>query len=202
LYVQAPADQSIGHVSAALRKLVDRLVKKHIFRPEASSNDKDLNEDGFRPLKLTFQSLETEGDNNSILSTVGFLENDAKDDHSVPTSTTSKLRFTNFLQDLQSAVAAQGWKTAFPPDPSSDKNDDSFRPRVSFMELPTSFDENISRYKSTDKVLTEEEMEFLTSAQGGNGISPIFWCQWWDDVFARMFVCVKFVSTHETTWVV
>jgi hypothetical protein len=185
LYVQASEDQSIGHVSAALGKLVDRLVKKHIFRPEANSNGKDLNEDGFRPVTMTFQSLEIEGDNNSILSTVGFLENDAKDDESVPVSTTSKLRFTNFLQDLQSAVAAQGWKMAFPPDPSSDKNDVGFRPRISFMELPASFDENISRYKSTDKVLTEEEMEFLTSAQGGNGISPIFWCQWWDDVFAR-----------------
>jgi hypothetical protein len=73
LYVQASADQSIGHVFAALGKLVDRLVKKHIFRPEASSNDKDLNEDGFRPVTMTFQSLEIEGDNNSILSTVGFM---------------------------------------------------------------------------------------------------------------------------------
>jgi hypothetical protein len=186
LYIQATTEKSMSHVTTALGKLVDRLVQKHIFRAESNSYDnKDLNVEGFRPVTMTFQSLEIEGENNSILSTVGFLENDAKDDERVPESTTSVTRFTNFMQELQSAVVAQGWKMALPPDPDNGKNHDVFRPRISFMELPTSFDENISLYKSIDKKLTEEEMEFLTSAQGGNGISPIFWCQWWDDVFAR-----------------
>lgn len=53
------------------------------------------------------------------------------------------------------------------------------------MELPKSFDDNISRFKDTDTEITEEDMKFLRAEEGGNGISPIFWCNWWDDVFAR-----------------
>ncbi|KAG7374339.1 hypothetical protein IV203_013434 [Nitzschia inconspicua] len=187
LYIQAGAGgpSSSGRVTMALGKLVDRLVQKHIFQVESNPDDKNLNMEGYRPLTMTFKTLEIEGDNNSILSTVGFLENDAEDDDQILESTTSFARFTNFMQDLQSAIAAQGWKMAFPPDPNNDKAKNDFRPRIAFMELPTSFDDNISRFKSSEEKLTDEEMAFLSSSQGGNGISPIFWCQWWDDVFAR-----------------
>ncbi|KAL3918181.1 MAG: hypothetical protein SGILL_004359 [Bacillariaceae sp.] len=189
LYIQA-AGQNAERVTSKLAKLVEMLVKRHIFRTAESDDpgEKDrLNAEGYRPVTMSFQSLEVEGDNNSILSTVGVLENDAENDECIPKEVTSANRFDNFMRDLQSAVASQGWKMAFPPDPNSGDDDanESFRPRVSFMELPAKFDENISYFKSEDTELTEEDMKFLTSEEGGNGISPIFWCQWWDDVFAR-----------------
>ncbi|KAL3921201.1 MAG: hypothetical protein SGILL_002869, partial [Bacillariaceae sp.] len=186
LYIQATEQNSV-RVTAALGKLVTRLVKKHIFQ-RGEINDpgqKDrLNSEGYLPVTMSFQSLEIEGDNNSILNTVGTLENEAENNETIPKSITSASRFKSFMQDLQAAVAAQGWKMTLPPDPNN-TNNELFRPRVSFMELPVSFDENLSYYKSQDKELTEDDMEFLTSKNGGNGISPIFWCQWWEDVFAK-----------------
>jgi hypothetical protein len=186
LYIQA-TDENPLRVTAALGRLVTRLVKKHIFKRVATVDQegKDrLNAQGYRPVTMTFQSLEIEGDNNSILSTVGVLENDTETDESVPHSITSANRFDSFMQDLQSAVALQGWKMTLPPDPNGDQTV-GFRPRVSFMELPLTFDAKISHYKSKDTELTDEDMQFLTSKEGGNGISPIFWCQWWNDVFAK-----------------
>jgi hypothetical protein len=220
LYVKAPDSnlndnpQNSASVTGALAGTVKRLVNKHIYGTatkkiaddnnddvESTEEDTSLNADGYRPLTMTFQSLEIDGDNNNILNTVGSFcevedddtdedgENENEDDEEKGPNYNER-RFENFIRDLQSAIAAQGWKMAFPPDPSRAKNEQadsaaSFRPRVAFMELPKSFDENISRFKDPDTEITEEDMKFLKAEEGGNGISPIFWCNWWDDVFAR-----------------
>lgn len=221
LYVKAP-DSNINDnprnsasVTTALAGTVKRLVNKHIYKTAekkiSDDNDNDiegnennsLNAEGYSPLTMTFQSLEIDGDNNSILNTVGSFcscddedmdgdgdgENQNEKDEQKQINFNER-RFENFIRDLQSAIATQGWKMAFPPDLNRAENevtDDTrlFRPRVAFMELPKSFDENISRFKSKDTELQEEDMKFLRSEEGGNGISPIFWCNWWDDVFAR-----------------
>jgi len=213
LYIKAPDarakdnPQNSASVSGSLARTIKRLVKKHIYGPVTKETGDDgddedaLNAEGYRPLTMTFQSLEIDGDNNSILNTVGtFCDvdddddnteyDDGNDDKADEIPNYNEKRFNNFMSDLQSAVAAQGWKMAFSPDPNKDEyvqedSTQSFRPRVAFMELPKSFDENISRFKSSDMELTEENMKFLTSEEGGNGISPIFWSNWWGDVFAR-----------------
>jgi len=202
LYIQVPGasqnenSQISASVTCALARTVQRLVKKHIFgagstrsidgvQNTKSSDEGMYNAEGYRPLSMTFHSLEIDGKNNNILNTVGtFSEGDHLDEKDY-----NENRFENLMQDLQSVIASQGWKMAFPPDPKrsdSEKNGiKSFRPRISFMELPASFDENISRFKKDDTEIMEEDMKFLTAEEGGNGISPIFWCNWWDDVFAR-----------------
>jgi len=215
LYIKVPdldvGDNQRNSASAtmALAGTVKRLVKKHISgkaqKEIATETDDDtesnerssLNAQGYNPLSMTFQSLEIDGDNNNILNTVGsFCSCDYDEDEVDGREKEEKIlnfnerRFENFLRDLQSAIAAQGWKMAFPPDPNRDENEQSdgalsFRPRVAFMELPKSFDENISRFKTGDTEIEEGNVKFLTAEEGGNGISPIFWCNWWEDVFAR-----------------
>ncbi len=170
LYVNAVGARS-AQATQVLAETVQALVQKHIYDDESKGDDEDvLNGDGYRPLTMTFQSLEIDGSNNNVLNTVGFAGDDG----------TTKLQ--TFVQHLKTAVEQQGWQTSFPPDPAGNGQ---FRPRIPFMELPKSFDENLSRLKEEGFEIQEEDYEFLTSSEGGNGISPIFWCQWWDDVFGR-----------------
>ena len=170
-----------------------------------------VNDDGYLPLSLTFKSLEIDGINNNILQTVGVIQeadsdyddnenedgDDAgdKDEDDGVFGTRSlyrrRSRLHDLVSELDSTLSAMGFKTALPPDPQSqelmtEKNDGHFfRPRVAFMELPAAVDEKLTLYKSPDMEIKEEEMKFLTPEEGGNGISPIFFCRWWDDVFAR-----------------
>eukprot|EP00531_Pseudo-nitzschia_arenysensis_P006172 CAMPEP_0116136500 /NCGR_PEP_ID=MMETSP0329-20121206/11755_1 /TAXON_ID=697910 /ORGANISM="Pseudo-nitzschia arenysensis, Strain B593" /LENGTH=848 /DNA_ID=CAMNT_0003631367 /DNA_START=105 /DNA_END=2651 /DNA_ORIENTATION=- len=220
LYIKAPDSnlndnpQNSASVTTALAGTIRRLVKKHIYGTSsqqkivedntdesANTDNESLNAAGFRPLTMTFQSLEIDGDNHNILNTVGSFcacdedeinqdeeEEEEPEEGTIPNF--NERRFENFMRDLQSAISAQGWQMAFPPDPNKAENEAadsalSFRPRVAFMELPKSFDENLSRFKNQDEEITEEDMKFLRAEEGGNGISPIFWCNWWDDVFAR-----------------
>ncbi|VEU43374.1 unnamed protein product [Pseudo-nitzschia multistriata] len=218
LYIKAP-DANINDnprnsasVSTSLARTIKRLVKKHIYTTvakedgddEDEDNDEDVvNADGYRPLTMTFQSLEIDGSNNNILNTVGTFcdvedtddatedDGDAKNDDEVEeTLNYNEKRFNNLMNDLQSAIAAQGWQMAFSPDPNkaeyvTEDSSQLFRPRVPFMELPKSFDENINRFKNSEIEITDENMKFLRAEEGGNGISPIFWSNWWEDVFAR-----------------
>jgi hypothetical protein len=178
LYVKTGRVKS-AQATQILSQLVRTLVQKYLF-DDGSSNtmmdneeedDQDLlNADGYRPLTMTFQSLEIDGSNNNVLHTVGVAGDRG----------TTKL--STFVQQLKMAIEEQGWQTLYPPDPAGNG---TFRPRIPFMELPKDFDENLSRFKDAETVIPEEDYEFLTSSEGGNGISPIFWCQWWDDVFGR-----------------
>ena len=220
LYIKAPDSnlnenpQNSASVTTALAGTVQRLVSKHFYGTtskklageddngiESPDGDDSLNAEGHRPLTMTFQSLEIDGANNNILNTVGTFCSydddetngeceDENKNHEGKHPNYNEKRFENFIRDLQSAIAAQGWEMAFPPDPNRTENDlvdttTSFRPRVAFMELPKKFDENISRFKDKDTEIQEEDMRFLKAEEGGNGISPIFWCNWWNDVFAR-----------------
>lgn len=197
LYVQAPgalSPQKSMSVTGALARTVQLLVKKHMFDdgdqayPETKSDEELNNSEGYRPLSMTFQSLEIDGDNNNILNTVGTF---SEGENYVGEKRYNQSRFENFMRDLQSSICKQGWKMSLPFDLNQDhanneKNDvKSFRPRIAFMELPATFDENISKFKNKDTEITEEDMKFLTAEEGGNGISPIFWCNYWDDVFAK-----------------
>ena len=174
MYVQAK-HQNSELVTSFLAKVAQQLIQKHLLATSADDAEEDeglLNANGERPFTLTFQSLEIDGANNNVLNTVGLASDEG----------TKKLRA--FLDDLQKEIEGKGWKAAFPPDPQRSEKG-GFRPRIPFMELPKDFDDNLSRFKDKDTEITDEDAEFLTSEQGGNGISPIFWCQWWDDVFGR-----------------
>jgi hypothetical protein len=54
------------------------------------------------------------------------------------------------------------------------------------MRLPSNWDEILEAECNAGE--EKQDAMLLTSDQGGNGISPILWCQWWEDVFgtARM----------------
>lgn len=177
LYVRAE-NQNSARVTSFLADAVTSLAQKYLFSSNMEGGDdesvvspEDLNEDGFQPFTMTFQSLEIDGDNNNVLNTVGLPDHEG----------TKKLQA--FVEELQTTAQAMGWETAFPADPTS--KDGKFRPRIPFMELPKAFNDNLNRFKDKDTEISEEDSKFLISEQGGNGISPIFWCQWWDDTFAR-----------------
>lgn len=176
LYVQAK-DRNSARVTSILADTVTELVQKHLFQtPEQDEENEviysadDLNADGIKPVSMTFKTLEIDGINNSVLNTVGLAGD----------SGTKQL--VAFLQELQSNLQAKGYQTALPPDPHGDATT-GFRPRIPFMKLPKEFDDNLSKFKKAETEISDEDFEFLSSENGGNGISPIFWCQWWDDVF-------------------
>lgn len=208
LYVQAPTDRqsSVAAVTNSLAEMVETLVHKHIFQKDLLATDDnceddlaDNEDDGFGgpylPLTMTFKSLEIDGDYNNVLYTVGEETSEGRADDDETKIDTSTNRLEIFVNNLRGALDAKGWKTSFPSDPSKGGGDEtmesrasssaSFRPRVAFMELPQGFIENLSRFRHPDTVIDDQDMEFLTSDKGGNGISPIFWSQWWDDVFSK-----------------
>ena len=203
LYVEAPKQTNSAYVTSILTDVVQELIQNHLFDTygddefddieaepefkgviEGEEEEEFVNNDGYKPVTITFQSLEIDGSNNNVLNTVGMANEYG----------TKKL--SQFVNDLQTTIESKfGWRTSFPSDPQTTTIDDEgggekdqaprFRPRIAFMELPKEFDTNLSKLKNKDTDITDEDMEFLTSDQGGNGISPIFWCQWWDDVFGR-----------------
>jgi hypothetical protein len=188
LYVQAK-DRNSARVTSILADTVKELVQKHLFQtPEQQQQQQqyeeegdaedilyytadDLNDEGIKPVTVTFKTLEIDGANNNVLNTVGI----ARD--------RGTKQLGAFIQDLQSSLQAKGYQTVVPPDPNEDATTAGFRPRIPFMQLPKEFDDNLSKFKSGEKEISDEDFEFLSSENGGNGISPIFWCQWWDDVF-------------------
>ncbi|CAJ1901897.1 unnamed protein product [Cylindrotheca closterium] len=188
LYVEGPAGSTTSSmgVTKVLTDLVKRLTEKHlVIRVDEDSEEEldpsvpsieDVNEDGICPFTLEFQSLEIDGGNNNILSTV------AK-----PNDPRTK-RLQAFVHELKTTVEKEhGWKAVFPhdPHPTEQETAGGFRPRLPFMELPNSFDENLTRLRQPEAVISDEDTSFLAADEGGNGISPILWCQWWDDTFAR-----------------
>lgn len=177
LYVKAP-EEATAKATGTLAKMVRLLVQEFIIdardedsdEKEGEIDEETLNFDGTVPVTMTFQSLEIDGKNNNVLNTVGVSDDQG----------TKKIR--RLVENLREQVEALGWQTALPLDPQSSGK---FRPRVAFMELPKEFSDNIDHFKAESTEISDEDAKFLTSDQGGNGISPILWCQWWDDVFGR-----------------
>ena len=141
-----------------LAEIVDEVVKNHLF-PKNSQETAE-------PLMLPFQTLEIDGKANEVLQTVGQGD--------------SATKLKTVVEELQARFHDKGWSTELPVDPES--ADGSFRPRLPFMRLPQNWDELLAEERNGD------EDRFLTSDEGGNGISPILWFKWLEDDFgtARM----------------
>ena len=201
LYVHAPSLQqstmTTQEATDMLHQIVEEVVQKHInVKPEINTDvvkvDEHgvveeeplhgLNKEGIRPLALTFQSLEIDGPNNQVLQTVALPDDPGT------------RRLQQFVLELQQTIATRlKWKTSLPPDDhiasgNDDDDDDTdnenkqappvFRPRVPFMRIPSNFEDYL------DPLPEDRDEEYMrTSDEGGNGISPIFWASWWDDVF-------------------
>ncbi|CAB9500657.1 expressed unknown protein [Seminavis robusta] len=187
LYVHQPGGTAVSPLAAkqaaeSLEKIVQDAVQKCVYdddsiatviaRKQESADDDDdhpidgVNADGVRPLTLTFQSLEVDGSKNNALHTVALSDDPGT------------VRIQNLVAELQSTIADQlGWTTSLPPDEHLEiSNPPVFRPRVPFMRLPTNFQDYLDPLPHGDELAR-------TSEEGGNGISPIFWATWWDDVF-------------------
>ena len=172
LYVSAPSHKSVATVTRTLHDICERVVQQLLYvkqtpTPTNPENEDEImgsiNSEGYKPLVMSFQNLEIDGQGNQVLSTVGI-----RDDGSA--------RLTHLVDTLRTEIESLGWKVSFPPDEHSPEQ---FRPRVPFMRLPENFVELL------DPLEDGQEDWMRTSDQGGNGISPIFWCQWWEDVMAR-----------------
>lgn len=175
LYVQAPKHKTAASVTRTLHDMVERLVDTIVnVRQESTQvlldneDDEDelmggVNSDGYKPLLMNFANLEIDGPGNQVLSTVGDTKSDG--------------RLEQLTLALKQEIEGLGWKVSYPPD--DHVRNDTFRPRVPFMRLPDNFVDKL------DPLEEGQEDWMRTSDQGGNGISPIFWCQWWEDTMAK-----------------
>lgn len=150
---------------------------KALLNDDMSSVYREVNADGVLPLVMTFQSLQTAGRNHQELYTVGKIVDESQ-----------RHRLSKLVSRLQQAVESLGWTTSLTssyekdledPNQSSQDGRREFEARVPFMRLPTKFETFL------EPTPDDQDPMWRTSEQGGNGISPIFWCQWWEDVFAR-----------------
>jgi len=195
LYVRAPSQQGLSTQEATnkLHQIVEEVVQRNInVKPEINSDTvrvddngvveeepiDGINKNGIRPLALTFQSLECDGPNNQVLSTVALPDDPGT------------RRLQHFVYELQRAITTQlpSWEVSLPPDDNIESNNEKsvdgsnnntvFRPRLPFMRIPSNFEDYL------DPLPDDRDDEMMrTSDEGGNGISPIFWASWWDDVF-------------------
>ena len=136
------------------------------------------NSQGTRPWLLSFETLEIDGSQNDVLLTVAKPK----------TAGTKKLQA--FVQALRLRIQeAAGWACELPHDPQRDLSANAllFRPRIPFMRLPTTWKDIVREelLKDTTDDDTEVDMDLVLSDQGGNGISPIFWGQWSEDIFGE-----------------
>ena len=184
LFAKAPPSSNAKEAAESLHNIVQEVVQKHIYVPVESyveevdeNGDVPLdgsNEDGYRPLVLNFQSLEVDGDNNQALHTVALPDDPGT------------RRLQHLVMELQHEISTRlNWETSFPPDQHIASSEDSdrhqppvFRPRVPFMRIPPNFEDYLEPLPEG-----RDDEAFRTSDEGGNGISPIFWCSWWDDTF-------------------
>ena len=156
---------------------LDGITRNSTLDPLTGRNG--VNEANIKPLVISFKGLEVDGDDNSILYAIGKEDDEAQ-----------KLR--HVVMDIASRIRGQyGWDVAFPPDFNLEKKTQGhevqyWRPRVPFMRLPTNFRETLPNPKGLDGewefYSPEEKANYIRfPEEGGNGISPIFWYQWWED---------------------
>jgi len=179
LYVDAGPGGRTAVATSQLHDIVRSVVKRHIFVPaenhlsstEVRKEDGSLdisgsNADGIEPLLVPFKSLEIDGPGNDVLYTVANEDNEG-----------SK-KLVRLAEDLRDIIHKEtGWRTSFPLDPHT-SSVENFRPRIPFMRLPSNWEEFLEGDPRNPD-------DFLTSDQGGNGISPVFWAQWMDDNFGE-----------------
>ena len=198
LYVHTKSSSSAASARELrqLTRLVQGIVQEEMFATPGSYDDdeamdsstavdndivsnlyREVNVDGIRPLVMTFQSLQTAGRNHQALYTLGKTVDES-----------DSQRLLRLVSRLQQAVESLGWTTSLSspyekqlddPHQSSRGDGDIFEARVPFMRLPANFESFL------EPTADGQDPFWRTSEQGGNGISPIFWCQWWEDVFAR-----------------
>jgi hypothetical protein len=202
LYVQTDADASF-RASGVLRDMVQDAVKKHIYSTAESKGKDDAkddveaeaepieveikrddgmpdlsgeNDDGIKPLMMAFKGLEIDGARNEVLHTVADVTDECA------------IKLQEMVGELQERIHKEtGWKTALPNDDKAGKGE--FRPRIPFMRLPPNWDKFLEAgMKDAEEGEESQDIMLLKSDQGGNGISPILWCQWDEDVYgtARM----------------
>jgi len=178
LYVKIPETSAVAQQDATdeLTQMVEAAVGKHVVHRinNAESEEQEfLNAEGIQPLNIQFQNLEIDGGNisaNEVLLA-------ATEPDSTGTRTIKKL-----VQELEISISQRGWRTRRPESSSSNKDNVTFRPRVPFMRLP----DNWNSYLEHQLELSDNDIDeifLLTADEGGNGISPILWGRWADDMF-------------------
>jgi len=162
LYVDASFQPS-GRVTRELQELTERIVKTHCYTERAESDETDLSgagADGYLPLTLNFHKLEIDGEKHDVLHTKAVEGEEGT------------MKLIAMVQELKDAIQSKGWTVQYPSNP----HQTDFVPRIPFMRIPKDFSRHLEDIPEND---------FHTAEQGGNGISPIFWCKWWDDYMGR-----------------
>ena len=185
LYVYATSSgRSISPSSTQkLQDIITKVVQQHFFsetlKKPTEDNEGELsswlvpNEDGYLPFGIQFQGLQVEELSNSILYCTLRAEDPATE------------RLVQFIDDLRRSIESEmGCLCKIPHPAAASKISTTPLPRVPFMKLPADWDSRIRQMNAPEN---EEggESAWLTSDQGGNGISPIFWIQWENDVFGK-----------------
>lgn len=180
LYVDASREPP-GSVTMELTAMVQKIVKKHLFvkqeegeeettpSPAEEANYAGTNQEGYKPLTMTFHKLQIDGEGNDALFTVADKDTDGG---------LEKLQL--MVQELQDEIHAKGWKSMWPPNNVQGMNDQPeknvFVPRIPLMRLPPDFERFLPPL---------EDNGYRPPEDGGNGISPVFWIKWEKDVMGR-----------------
>ena len=209
LYIQVPTtnsgsssntqSQSQTDVLNVMQSIVKSVLERQIYNTQEDEDEDDddvetcvdqdeegavmssANTKGIKPLLVPFGTLEVEGPNNNVLYTV------AKPD----APGTRKLQ--HVVSELQTQLQQHfpDWTIVLPTrNDGGGENKDSanFCPRIPFMRLPPDWDTYLQDEKDKQQQATDVEDDsdiYLTSDQGGNGISPIFFGTWMDDDFGQ-----------------
>lgn len=172
LYVDASRAPA-GQVTMDLQEIVEKVVKKHCFVKEEPDGDDGnyagVNDKGFKPLTMTFHKLQIDGEDNEALFTVADRDSDG-----------GLIKIQTMVTELEKEIAARGWKAVWPPSDiqgTQEEETDDFLPRIPLMRLPPNFEDMLRPL--------EDEDDRRLSDDGGNGISPVFWIKWENDVMAK-----------------
>lgn len=208
---QIPINDDIGNendlltsrdpITQTIHKIVQEVVQDMILCPVAVNNKDDdsnnseeeekygLNADNIKPILMNFKGLEIDGDKNEIL-------------HAIATEGQGTTKLRNFIEELRKRLHAQGWKTTLPRDDPQggipeqgecQPKSDYWRPRLPFMRLPPDFEEKLPPTNKPNNGFYDNDndgnsifsTEIRLPEDGGNGISPIFWYKWVDDVLHK-----------------
>lgn len=203
-------DQLEGIVEAAVKEHVVQKRTPPVATSASNENDdddKNLAESQQEPpaLSLQFQGLEIEGGARSpnqvlLAAAVKNLNEDSSDDG------IQTLR--RLVAALQSSIprALPGWSTRLPEEIVTATVDENgiatstsaarttFRPRIPFMRLPDNWNSLLKQQQQQKSEKNDNDdatdgdddddsaVVWLTADEGGNGISPIHWGKWADDV--------------------
>ncbi|GKY98614.1 hypothetical protein MPSEU_000818100 [Mayamaea pseudoterrestris] len=205
LYVRSMSNtSSSSETTQRLQTLVQHVIDQHYLKLPSNGDAEQQQQQQFtaaaEPVLLEFAKLEIHGRSNNVLCTVAQsppVVNDQvcggdDDVDNLSSSSNGFKRLQNLILDLQETLQQAGYQSMPPFDGDAENTTNGetvFDLRVPFMRLPQNWEQLVKDNRKYALNITDNDEDddcmFIPSELGGNGISPILWGKWMDDVFAK-----------------